>query len=132
MALCLAALVLLAGCQGAEPEGVSVDYGESELYTRADMDAAVDRIWAEFSAWEGCSGLELAYEGDEAARENLGYCNELAEGEGFTECIVFTSAFHSPKEGGGAWNPDADYAGWQWYLARREGGPWRLLTWGYG
>lgn len=26
---------------------------------------------------------------------------------------------------------DTEYEGWQWWLARSEGGAWTLLTWGY-
>ena len=64
--------------------------------------------------------------------------NELAAARGqdatFTQCIFFESSFHSPKKGedAGAWNPDEEYTGWQWCLARTEGGPWILMTNGYG
>jgi hypothetical protein len=37
----------------------------------------------------------------------------------------------SPKEGGGAWEPDYDYENWEWYLGRVKGEDWELLTWGY-
>ena len=61
--------------------------------------------------------------------------NDLAPGQDlagdFTQCIMFKSDFHSPKNGGGAWNADAEYTDWQWWLARADGGEWRLLTWGY-
>ena len=30
-----------------------------------------------------------------------------------------------------AWDADTEYEGWQWWLARSEGGAWTLLTWGY-
>ena len=51
--------------------------------------------------------------------------------ETFDQCIMFTSDFHSPKNGGGAWNPDSEYTGWQWWLARSDGSKWKLMTWGY-
>ena len=61
--------------------------------------------------------------------------NELEEAndasETFTQCIMFTSDFHSPKDGGGAWNSDYEYIGWQWWLARTDSGEWKLMTWGY-
>ena len=41
------------------------------------------------------------------------------------------SDFHSPVEAGGAWEPDTEYTDWQWWLARSDGGKWKLLTWGY-
>ena len=47
----------------------------------------------------------------------------------------FNSDFHSPvKEedlAGTAWEPDQEYKDYQWTLAREEGSPWELVTWGY-
>ena len=34
------------------------------------------------------------------------------------------------KNGGGAWNANEEYT-WSWWLARSEGGTWKLMTWGY-
>lgn len=39
--------------------------------------------------------------------------------------------FHSPREGGDAWNPDFEYEDWQWILARTSDSGWELLQWGY-
>ena len=63
--------------------------------------------------------------------------NELEEAddagkrEDFTQCIMFTGSFHTPKYNAGAWNPDEEYTDWQWWLARPEGGQWKLMTSGY-
>ena len=61
--------------------------------------------------------------------------NKLAIANGldgnFTQCIMFKSNFHSPKNDGGAWNADEEYTDWQWGLARTEESRWDLLTWGY-
>ena len=125
LALCL------AGC-GAEAD-VTIDYGKSTLYTREDMDKAIALIRAEFDTWEGCELHAVRYASDECAtEENLVWMNDLKPGAGYTQCIEFLSDFHSPKEGGGAWNADSEYTNWQWWLARTEGGAWELLTWGYG
>lgn len=51
--------------------------------------------------------------------------------EEFTQCIMFTSSFHSPKEGGGAWEADKEYTDYEWWLGRADGGNWKLMTWGY-
>ena len=50
--------------------------------------------------------------------------------EAFTQCIAFKSSFRSPKNGGGAWEANEEYT-WSWWLARCEGGEWKLMTWGY-
>lgn len=63
--------------------------------------------------------------------------NDLAKdqntGSAFTQCISFESDFHSPKNSKeqGSWNLDEEYEGWQWWLARTDGGNWQLITWGY-
>lgn len=44
---------------------------------------------------------------------------------------IWVTSFHSPKEGGGAWNPDFEYEDWQWILARTSDSGWELLQWGY-
>ena len=51
--------------------------------------------------------------------------------EVFTQCIAFDSSFHSPKTDSGAWNPDEEYTDWSWWLARSDGGEWKLMTYGY-
>ena len=115
-----------------------VDYGTSEIYVETDMDSALDPILAEFSSWDGCVLKRLAYAGDEAVgAEELEYVNSLrAEGtEAFDQACVFVSDFHSPdaeKSKGTAWEPDTDYANWEWHLGRTGAdGTWELLTWGY-
>lgn len=123
-------LVLLSGC-GKDKPTVAINYGSSQRYSTADMDSAIAVIRKEFDTWEGCTLYSISYTNDEYSEDNVDYCNELESEAGFDECIVFESDFHSPVDGGGAWNPDEDYTGWKWFLARREGGPWSLLTWGY-
>jgi len=108
-----------------------IDYKTSELYSREDMDAAIKKILAEFNTWEGCTLYEISYTDDQKCTDNLSYIKTLNTDKKYDECIVFTSNFHSPKEGGGAWEPDYDYENWEWYLGRVKGEDWELLTWGY-
>ena len=135
-AFLLAALFVLAlsGCGSSK---VKIDYGSSKLYTQEDMDAAIAVIKREFATWHGCKLHKIYYVSDEdSSADNLAWMNELAESSGLTEemteCIKFESNFHSPRRGGGAWNPNREYTRWQWWLARSNGGKWHLLTWGYG
>ena len=131
LAAALAVIALAACGEKAAPE-VSVDYGASEHYSQADMDAAMDPIRKEFASWDGCELHSLRYAGDGCvSAENLEWMTSLGDGESFTECIEFLSDFHSPVKGGGAWEPDQEYTNWQWWLARSEGGEWQLMTWGY-
>ena len=129
----LAALMVIAlmlcGC--GDVSGVKINYGQSDIYTREDMDAAIDRIKNEFRTWEGCKLYTIDYAGDERSMGELDYVNDLDENADFVECIVFESSFHTPIDGGSGFNSDETYTGWSWYLARSSGDEWVLLTWGY-
>ena len=126
--LCILCLCLLLTACGRQ--NVQIDYGESHLYSDDEISAAVQVILTEFNSWRGCLLYSLTYQGDEACNaENLAYCNDLGDGQEFTECIFFDSTFRSPLRGGGAWNANCTYE-WSWCLAREDGGDWVLLTWG--
>lgn len=111
-------------------DGVTIDYGTSDLYTLEDMDAAIAVIREEFDRMEGCELHSLTYAGDEASMNELEYCNTMADREPYVESMLFQSSFRSPKEAIGAWEPDTEYT-WTWNLARTEDGEWVLVTYGY-
>lgn len=115
---------------------IKIDYGSSRIYTKEDMNSAIAVIPREFSTWDGCELHSISYSSDdECSQSNIEWLNEMEAAtdatETFTQCIMFTSNFHSPKQGGGAWNADEEYTDWQWWLARSDGGQWKLMTWGY-
>lgn len=118
------------------PSGVKMDYGTSSIYSKADMDAAIKIIMKKFEAFEGCELHSLSYASDEECNtaENIAWmnrCKAKDDPEVFTQCIAFDSNFHSPKTDSGAWNPDEEYTDWYWWLARSNGGEWKLITYGY-
>ena len=123
--------------EGADGEDVlSLNYGDSEIYTQADIDAAFDAVTAEFDTWTGAVMKRLSFTDDATCKADLDYCNSLRkDGDPeFAQAIVITSDFHSPSGAdaeGTAWKPDTDYEDWTWHLARTDGGAWKLLTWGY-
>ena len=94
LAVSLTIMILgtLGGCgkqDTQEPPKVEIDYGNSELYTQEDMDAAIQVIEAEFATWEGCELHSLAYGGDAACSdENIEWLNGL-------EMKEQTGAFYS-------------------------------------
>ena len=124
------AFVLMLGPLSACGNEPQVIYGESEMYSERDMDRAVDEIMDSFGKMRGCVMYSLEYAGDEKSLSELDYCNSLEEGGEFDQCIVFKSTFRSPINGGGAWEENEMYY-WTWTLARKDGGSWKLLTWGY-
>ena len=113
------------------------EYGSSSIYSKEDMDAAIKAIKTVFKDFDGCELHSISYSSDDQCNtpDHIAWMNELEAAndnkETFDQCIMFTSDFHSPKNGGGAWNPDEEYTGWQWWLARSNGGKWKLMTWGY-
>lgn len=116
--------------------GVKIDYGTSSIYSKEDMDAAIKIIMKEFESFEGCELHSLSYTSDEEGNtaENIAWMNQCKakdDPEVFTQCIAFNSSFHSPKTDSGAWNPDEEYTDWSWWLARSDGGEWKLMTYGY-
>ena len=124
-----------AGCGRAATANAAVDYGASSIYTQADMDEAINVIKKAFRSMKGCELHSLSYTSDDCTgADNVAWMNKLGEADGakeiFTQCIVFESSFFSPEKGGGAWEAGQEYT-WSWYLARSEGGKWKLMTWGY-
>ena len=134
-------LLILAGCSissvpAASVDDAEIDYGKSELYSKEDMDAAIEIIKAEFSTWKGCELHSITYCGDDTCNErNVAYVNQLREAnnveEVLTQCIVFKSSFHTPQKSDGGFEADEEYTNWSWYLGRSETGDWKLMTWGY-
>ncbi|MCR4673012.1 MAG: hypothetical protein K5637_07230 [Lachnospiraceae bacterium] len=115
-----------------------VEYGSSDIYSREDMDEAIQVILEEFEQWKGCELHSLRYASDECNNEeNIAWMNQLSEGKElgitFTQCIEFISDFHTPAEpdADSSFNSDYEYTDWTWYLAREDGGEWHLMTYGY-
>ena len=134
--LCLMLTLLFVSCGKADTSEVEIDYGTSSLYSKEDMDAAMKVIRKQFRSFEGCELHSLSYISDETCSDpdTLAWMNDLRTEKDtkdpFTQCIAFDSSFRSPENGGGAWEANEEYT-WSWWLARSEGGKWKLMTWGY-
>ena len=126
MVVCCMLIVTLVGCKNAVTTNVKIDYGTSAIYTKEDMDSAIDTIKETFKSFEGCELYNLSYSSDDVCRdeENIAWMNDLERANDnkqiFTQCIMFDSSFRSPKKGDGAWEPNEEYT-WSWWLARSEG-----------
>ena len=135
----LTALILIFSICTVQAADVKVSYGKSEIYSKADMDAAVIVINEMFGTWQGCTMREIRYYGDDCNNaENLNWMNQLGESrklgdKKFTQCIGFLSDFYTSKDTADhtAFEPEHEYKNWQWWLARTDGGDWKLLTFGY-
>ena len=92
----------LAGC-GKNMADVTIDYGDSRLYTTQDMDAAISLIETTFATWKGCELHRISYISDEECNaDNIAWMNDLRAPddmqETFTECIAFTSGSIRPRK----------------------------------
>ena len=134
--LCIVLVLLFAGCgKNGDTSKVEIDYGASSVYSKEEIDSAIEIIKKQFASFEGCELHSLSYMSDEECNnaDNIEWMNDLRtedNKEAFTQCIAFESSFRSPKKGGGAWEANEEYT-WSWWLARSEGGEWNLMTWGY-
>ena len=114
-----------------------------EVFTGKPTDPTA-RLDKEMRVYDLLDRLEIDYKrvdhpaamtmDDCTGADNVAWMNKLGVADGakeiFTQCIVFESSFRSPEKGGGAWEAGKEYT-WSWYLARSEGGKWKLMTWGY-
>ena len=111
---------------------VAYDFGNSGLYTREQLAEAAVQAKCEFATFAGCELHSLRYAGDECSTpENLAWMNSLDQGKNYTQVCELLADFHSPVQGGGAWEADKEYTSYQWWLARADDGGWQLLTFGY-
>lgn len=115
-----------------------IDYGNSNVYSKEEMDDAIKIIKKEFfNSFMGSELKNIRYVSDDKCEvDELEWLNVLAEDNGssehFTECMLFLSDFHSSKNGRGDLEADYEYTDWQWWLARSENGKWKLVTNGWG
>ena len=103
---------------------VSVDLGDSDLYSEAERQAAIDVVKEKFKELDGCKLFKLSYAGDKASRAEAGYNTN------YDEAIQINSVFLSPLTSRGPWEAHEIYT-WHFILMRKTGGEWKLLSYGY-
>ena len=138
----MAALILFLTLINVQASA-QIDYGNSKIFTRADMDTAIVLIKKQFSQWKGCKLHNIRYADDACnSNENIRWSNELGRtgivggdcGKRYVKVMEFLSDFYSSKDVqkyGLTFNPDFEYKDWQWWLACTNEGEWELVSWGY-
>lgn len=58
-------LLLSGGCSRGNTSSVTINYGTSSIYSKEDMDNAVEVIKQQFSQFEGCGLHSLSYTSDQ-------------------------------------------------------------------
>lgn len=130
------ALLFLMGCQAkpatddTDSDVSIVEWEHSDIYTDADIQAAMDTVMTYFETeFKGCTLTQLCYPGDASAD----LFTEWAEECEADEAIVLYSSFDTDASGGdGSLEPNTTYDDFQWILVRDNGGTWEVKTYGYG
>ena len=129
MALICLTAVLLSGCASGEVGDVKKIIGDSQRYSAAEIEKAMDVAIRLFDReFTGCTLIHIAY--DEEFSEKTGAAE--AAYYGADEAIVLTSSFETDADGGdGNLEPNSTYKNYKWILTRSYGGSWKLRSWGY-
>lgn len=126
-ALLLITALLLSGCMDrGNVNHVRKTVGESTVYTKAEIEDAMDVVIRHFRReFAGCTLIHLYFDEDAPAQYSEGWAKQYDA----DEAIILLSSFEVGPEGSdGSLNPDSTYNGWQWILVRDIGGPWTLRT----
>ena len=113
---------------------VSYDFGDSKTYSKKELEDAAVQAKCEFATFGDCELHAVRYAGDDCnTKENLDWLNNLEEDAKYTQVVEILTDFHSPvqDDAPSAWELDTEYADYQWWLAREDGGDWELVTFGY-
>ena len=123
-------VLLLLSRQGGDIGIVRRNIGESQKFTQADIECAMDVAEHHFKKeFDGCTLISMTYDETRSDRSAEGW----KENYGADETIVLFSRFYVDASGGdGSLNPESYYDNWQWVLTRNAGEKWQLQTWGYG
>lgn len=115
--------MLLCAC--GKTAGAEVSLGESQMYSEAERQQALDKAMGHFRyEFDGCELQEIHYSGDDRSRE--------ASEEYGKEMMVFTSRFYVEEDGGdGSLEQDSTYSGWIWLVQKTEDGKWKYYSCGY-
>lgn len=105
---------------------VRKNVGDSEIFSKEDIEEAMDIVREEIKKSEGYVLLELKYEEDFCKKQMKYY----KERYGTDEVIVLRSKFFVSKETEGALEK-GEIAKWSWILARNIGEEWELKDAGY-
>ena len=114
-----------------------MEFGSSGPFSQEEQERAVDAIMNFFAQFgEGFQMKQISYDHEADAKEIewLNGHKHIPGAGSFTEAVCFISDFHTPsldQMTEQTMNPDADYTGWQWWLARPAGGDWVVVDMGY-
>ncbi len=118
-------ILSLSGC------GISIladrDIGRSEVYSKAEISAAMDEVCKYFARnIEGCILLELSYN-----ENSVPAAEEWAKDYDAEKAIVLYSKFIVLTEGNGSLQKGEVYDKWSWILTKNPGQGWKVKNYGF-
>ena len=71
--LCIVLVLLFAGCgKNGDTSKVEIDYGASSIYSKEEIDSAIEIIKKQFALFEGCELHRLSYMTDDELKRSEG------------------------------------------------------------
>ena len=102
--LCIVLVLLFAGCEkNGDTSKVEIDYGASSVYSKEEIDSAIEIIKKQFASFEGCELHSLSYMPDEECNnaDNIEWMNDLRTDDndnkdGYSQCFIGSrQCYHS-------------------------------------
>ena len=115
----------------AKDVDVTIDLGNSAVFSEEALREAVVQIKCKFAFWAGCELKSIRYAGDDAFGEDeLERVNSLEGGGEYTEGALFYMDFKTLAECEETLDPGTEYLDYMWYLARTADGGWEIADQG--
>lgn len=130
MCIVILSCACLAACgRGKIDNNLKTHEVDSQIYSKEEIDSAIETIKNEFSKdWKGCTLTEIYYAGDDISNSY----QDFADRNDADDVVVLLSSFDVDSSGGdGSLNSNTTYSNWNWILVRTDGGKWVHVDHGY-
>ena len=128
--LVIVSIIIISVCGGKLSNDLQFQPSTSEQFTTEEIQDAADVVIRRFKMdFSGCTMTKLQYVDAYASSDTWNWAAEHNADEGVVFHSTFTTDdFIAPKNG---FNPNDTYD-YQWYVARSNGGHWKIVNLGQG
>ena len=118
-------------------DNAEIDYGDSVMFTDAEIKSAADAVLIKFEDFSGADLIRIWYDEEELTKETEGYISRgrgiLKEAAEKGDIIILLSDFYVGSCGvEPGFNKDFTYTDWMWILIKdSETDEWAVYDWGY-
>ena len=134
--------ISLSACYDSEEAGTTenaeLDYGNSILYSEAEIQSAFDAVLIKFEDFRGCDLKRLWYDEEQSDKDiqrdisSSGSNTIKNSGAEPGNIMVLYSDWRTGESSDDGTPPDFDYFDFTWILIRNsETDDWELTSWGY-